>query len=697
MSSIIPQSYPLHKGFVPGKNQAGCEKQPAMKFTEQYFHSFEELQDSPNVLGILNDDIVMIDTDTKEDTEAFIRILQHLRLTVPYVQTTKGMHFYFKDSSIQSAQTAVMLCCGIVVDIKLGNRHGLDLLRMNGQNRNCGYFDQPLMPVPFWAQPIKDSVRCNLQTLAGLGKGSRNHQLFTMVGRIKRAGLTYEQCVDTINIINENVISSPLPKHEVNLLCRKDGYNNSVTGGSMPNQIIQHTNGADLPARMNYNTPAPFQQPVANDEESVKFNHNEAAVELVERFNLKTIDGQPYVYKDGEYRNVSDFEFEKLVNTVVPESTQRQRTEVKLKSLIICPAINTEETEANRKYINFANGLFNIEDNSITPHNPNYFVPNLIPHAISTEPMDCPELDNFVSQIASDNPDTINQIYEMAGLCLYRRNFVRGCYILIGPRANGKSTFLNFLSYCLGRDNTASMKLHQLSERFNTQIIDCKLANLGDDISDAYISDSSTLKSIITSDTMLVDVKNKKPYMMTPYATLIFSANTMPRATDATKALLDRMVIVPFTAQFTADNGNLNTDMAATLHKPEIASEFLRRAVIALQRVRHTKTLTVGAVSEEVKREYEIENNSVLSFITDSAGIGDNVDVAINRIPLVDVYVRYVDYCRVAGLVSMSRNAFSRYLKHQLINAEKKAVFVDNKTVNAFTRIDPDTEISVAM
>lgn len=708
------QFYPIHKGFVPGKNTAGCEKQPAMKFTDSYFTNLDDLTDSNNVLGLLNDEIVMIDTDTKEDTQALIRLLQANKLTVPYVQTTKGMHFYFRDASVQAAATAVMLCCGIVVDIKLGSRNGLDLIKMHGQFRDNGYFDAPLMPLPFWMTPIKDMNRCNLPTLANLAEGSRNAKLFEMIGRIKRAGLNYEQSTTTINLINNHVISKPLPKHEVNLLCRREGFDKSI-GGIMQTKDANPTvtvyedtveelgSTAITPAPKQSNAPAEpaprhnfnIQSEYAQDDDKAKFDPVPYAQDVIKCFNLKLIENNPHIYKNGVYVKINDLEFERIINNVMPNSLIRNRSEIKAKVMLLAPIVDTYETEADRKFISFNNGLFNIEDNTLVPHSPNYFVPNKIPHDILLEETPCPELDAFIEAVSCGSEDVKQQMYEMAGLCLYRRNFVRGCYILVGPKANGKSTFLNFLNYCLGRDNTTSMKLHQVSERFNTQLIDCKLANLGDDISDAYISDSSTLKSIITSDTMLVDVKNKTPYMMTPYATLIFSANTMPRATDATKALLDRMVIVPFDASFSAANGNLNTDMAATLHKPEVASEFLRRAIIALQRVRVTKTLTVGKTSSEIKREYEIENNSVLSFLTDPAGIGTNVDKEINRIPLVDVYAKYVDYCRVAGLTPMSRNLFTRNLKHQLTNATKKVINVNDKSCIAFVRTDDMVEIDL--
>lgn len=734
--------YPIHKGFVPGKNQTGCEKQPAMKFTENYFKNINDLKDSPNVLGILNDGVVMIDTDTAEDTNAFIRILTATNTYVPYVTTDKGMHFYFKDDSITSSQIAVMLCCGIVVDIKLGSRNGLDLIKKCGNFRPNGNFNVPLQPLPFWAKPIKDAQRCNLPTLAGLQEGSRNATLFTMVGRLKRAGQSYEECSATLKLINQNVIAKPLSDYELKLLTREDSFTTAIEVKNMndPNkttavsgveiaeelssqlttqsppmnkaQLPKSTN-ADIVSNLEHsiiNLPesqlnqllARIQKALPNKEVSSssegkqdEFDPVQYARQLIVTNKLCTIDNAPYVYDHGEYTRIDDMDLERAICKVMPESKIRHRNEIKSRALLDAPIVNADETESNRKYINFNNGLFNIETNTLVEHSPNYFVPNKIPHDVVLEPIDCPELDNFINDISCGNEDIKNQIYEMAGLCLYRRNFVRGCYIMVGPKANGKSTFINFLSYVLGPKNTTAMKLHQLSERFNTQRIENKLANLGDDISDAYISDSSTLKSLITSDTILVDVKNKRPYEITPYATLIFSANTMPRATDATKALLDRIIIVPFKAQFSAEGGNLNTDMATVLHQPHIASEFLRRALLALQRVYTTKQLTKSSESEELKKEYEVENNSVLSFLTDVSGVGEDVDKAINRVPLQSVYCLYSDYCRIAGLSPMSRIQFTRYMRHQLNNAVKKVIRLDDKTHNAFVRIDENEKISL--
>lgn len=713
----------IHKGFIPGRNQPGCEKQPAMKFTEKYFDNLDELADAPNVLGILGDDIVMIDTDTREDSQALINVLTKTGVNVPYIVTDKGLHFYFRDPSINSAHTAVMLTCGVVVDIKLGNKNGLDLIKKNGCFRNNGNLDQELVELPFFMRPLNDASRCNLPSLANLGKGSRNAKLFEMVGRIKRTGLSYEQCKTTIDLINECVIKSPLPKHEVATLCRKEGFNNSISTNEAhttstsnkenqmtsqdkikkDNQLITYNNHTinnvqNQPAIViNEKEPDRNAAPTSDDD-SKKFNPAEYAKDMIYKHCIKNIGGVPYAYTNGEYVKLNDINFDRLVCDVMPECHIRHRTEIKARVMIDAPEIDDNENESNRRYINFNNGIFDIETNNILPHSPDLFVPNRIPHdyiAHSVNAEACETLDRFIWQISGQNQDTVKQIYEMAGLCLYRRNFIRGCYILVGPKANGKSTFLHFLNYCLGDKNTESLKMHQLSERFNTQMVDGKLANLGDDISDAYISDSSTLKSLITSDTMLVDVKNKAPYKMTPYATLIFSANNMPRATDATKALLDRLVIVQFPTQFSVANGNLNTDMATLLHRPEIAQEFLRRAVIALQTVRTTKQLTIGEVSAEMKREYEIENNSVLSFLTDPLGIGENVDEEINKKPIAELHNKYIEYCREAGVSPMSRNTFTRFLKNQLNNAVKKVIKLDGKTYNAFTRDDESCRITI--
>ena len=68
-----------------------------------------------------------------------------------------------------------------------------------------------------------------------------------------------------------------------------------------------------------------------------------------------------------------------------------------------------------------------------------------------------------------------------------------------------------------------------------------KLANIGHDISDQYIRDTSLLKKLITGEVVKAEEKGKPAINFVPYAMQIYSANDMPRMKDPIGAMLRRV------------------------------------------------------------------------------------------------------------------------------------------------------------
>jgi putative DNA primase/helicase len=147
---------------------------------------------------------------------------------------------------------------------------------------------------------------------------------------------------------------------------------------------------------------------------------------------------------------------------------------------------------------------------------------------------------------------------------------------LTGSGSNGKSTFLNMLKTLLGKRNRSALGLKKLGDRFSTIMLFGKLANIGDDISDAFISDTEEFKKMVTGETIDAEQKGQPKFDFEPYAKLIFSANSIPRLGKGKdiRAILRRMVIVPFNANFDDANPNFKPFIGDNL-KGQEAMEYM--------------------------------------------------------------------------------------------------------------------------
>ena len=643
----------LYTGFYAGCKESGKEKQPDLK--GGYLKKglpLCELESEPNILGVLADNVVMVDFDTQADAAAFARLMYSQGLKAPAMTTTKGKHFYFKATPevVAKAYTHVQVACGLIADFKLGNKKGLDLIKFQGEMRQWENADAELIPLPKFLTVV--DINANKPTsLTELTEGSRNATLFAYVGKLKRRGFSAEECHQLMMAINKYVLPKPLPKGEIDTICRPESYDGAYEGGS--------------------------------SEGEEKLSHVEIGKQLIAQHKLSVIGGALYGNMDGIYKRLGKDDFTNMVLDVDESLTINRRREV----LEYCTArakhYEPEEVMKRPELIPFANGVVDITTQTVAPFDA-YDMPftNRIdfnfpgPEVNVFEPL--PVLDDFMHAITCGDGSRVQALYEMAGSCLYRKNALRGIFILVGDRANGKSTFLKFLNYCLGRDNVSNLSLHDLSNPFYLTAIEGKLANLGDDIGDNFVADSSVLKSIATSDCIMGNIKFRDPIMFTPYCTLIFTANFIPRISDPTGAVQNRLQFVKFEADFTsgADIGILER-----LCTPQNASIFLARAAWY-----YTRALSMGHYMPNqdtfgVAEEFSRSSNPILQFLDEiyRDRLSDLVGQEVST-----VFDEFCRFCASERCNVMSRAMFSRRMKAAVKGLDIKVARVGERTARVF-------------
>ena len=185
-------------------------------------------------------------------------------------------------------------------------------------------------------------------------------------------------------------------------------------------------------------------------------------------------------------------------------------------------------------------------------------------------------------------------------------------FVITGDRANGKSAFMQFLQFCLGEDNYTSVDMGDLGNRFTTiQLMD-RLANISDDIADAYLSSSkeAIFKKLVTGDTVIAEKKNVDPIKFRNYATMIFTCNEKPRSADPTGALARRLIYIPFEHEFS--DAERDYHIYEKLQTEENAIAFINSALIAYRAAALKGHFTITEVIDEANKEQRIANSPIL-------------------------------------------------------------------------------------
>lgn len=623
----------LYKGYVPTSG-----KRATMPFKDKRSDellTLEEAQRYGEYAGILANDTVLVDIDDADQSQILLRIVKNLGLKCKVLATSRGAHFLFKTDRPMQNRTHCKLAIGLTADIKGGGRASYEVLKYAGVERPVLYDSGDYQVLPKYLSPIKTNVSV-LSLCEGEG---RNNALFSYILPLQQNDFTVEDCRQCIGIINDFVLSDPLSEDELKVVLR-DGA---------------------------FNKPTFFTSKGA-------FLFDKFAAYLVRVENIIKINGKLYIYREGIYEAGDEY-IESAMIEHIPTLSQSKRKEV-LSYLNLL--VKKESAVADANLIAFKNGVLNIATDEFTDFSPEFIVTNKIPHNYNPEAQSN-LLDGVMDKLACRDTNVRKLLYQSVGYCFYRRNELRKSFFLLGERRNGKSTFLDMIGNLLGEDNTANLDLCEIGHQFRTAELSGKLANIGDDINDEWVSNTAIFKKVVSGDVITVERKGKDPFKLRSFAKFFFSANCLPRLGRGkdSKAVLDRLVIIPFDAKFTKEDADYDPFIKYKLRGEDVMEALIAKAVPALREVLIDQEF---AACDKVKRnleEFEISNNPILEFfeeITESDYLNE---------PMKFVYQRYATFCLSNNLQPMSAIEFSKQMKKQF-NLVVKTVEMDGKKVRVY-------------
>ena len=631
------------KGYVETKDKKCIEK-----FKNRTdFKTFEQVQSLPEFAGILAADTILVDIDDYESSEILFKIVKEFELRCRVYRTTRGKHFLFKNSGVETNKTGCKLAIGLTADIKIGTRNSYEVIKYGGKLREILYDtadDEKAQPIPRWLFPVKSKMEfLNME----VGDG-RNQALFNYILTLQGNAFSIEEIRHCIRIINNFVLDDPLEEKELETILRDDSFKK----------------------------PAFFQGNTFLFDKFAAFIKNDA--------HIIRINNQLHIYKDGIY--VSGYQnIESEMIRHIPILNAAKRTEV-LKYLEIMIQDNTKSEDAN--LIAFENGLLDIVDDTFIPFTPEHIITNKVrwrynPDAYSEI------ADEVLDRIACNDPQIRALLEEAIGYCFYRRNELGKCFILIGDKSNGKSTFLSMIQTLLGDENIASLDLKELGDRFKTAELFGKLANIGDDIGDEFIPNAAIFRKLVTGDRVSAERKGQNPFEFNNYSKFLFSANNIPRIKDKTGAVQRRLVIIPFEATFNktlpdgSPNPNFNPYIKHLLKTDEVMEYLISLGIRGLKRVLENRAFTASSKVQKEMDEYEESNNPIIGFFKEC----EDENFQIKNEPTNKVYKRYQEYCIANSLQSMSNIEFSkqvnRLLKMKVIDRK-----IDGKKYRIFVKQD---------
>lgn len=269
--------------------------------------------------------------------------------------------------------------------------------------------------------------------------------------------------------------------------------------------------------------------------------------------------------------------------------------------------------EADKKYIQFNNGILDTKTKAFLPLSPDLFIRQRIPWNYNPEAIPVEIVDKVLNEWACGDEQTKILMLEWAGYQLLRYTPIAAFMLIIGPKRNGKSAYCEWLRELVGYANSSSVPMKDLEERFKTAVFYDKLSNIADENKGTYMSEIPLLKAISAGGYIDVEPKGQDSFTVRCTTKCTFAFNQDFTVDDRSGALKARMKVMCFNANF-SDESKQDHSLLSKLTEPEAMEYFIKLAVEALFELLERGRFTLPEQSAQWLEEQDLLNNPMRLF-----------------------------------------------------------------------------------
>lgn len=583
--------------------------------------------------------MIVIDIDNKDhirSSEIVERLLQNHSIKYASNKSKQGTHFIFHSvSDIMKNKgqfQGYINHIGIQSDGRADGK-GYIILPVNDERigRTWDHWpteDFELDDLPFWLRPLRPRRDTDVSFI-DMPDGSGNEALFKLRGAHTGPNLvTEEESIECLRIINLEIWDDPMSEETFEATVARPV---EKTYGNM--QKVDGT-GDRKPS-----------------------SWLEIAQKLIAEQNLIAVGDYVYKWNNGIYEKLSPYELHELIHKEgYMEATRSQRQEI-IEFIVVQKQVSPFELDQEYSCIPVQNGyldLYNLE--LIEPSKNTY---NTVHVDIPFNP-NCQfseRIDDFMKFVSSGDIDVMNQLYEIAGYSLIRRNNFHKFFVLVGGGGTGKSTFTNLIRRLFKPRYVSKVALSQFDQDYHLSTLIGAMVNIDDDASNEKIlKDAGRFKSATAGIPILVRPIYSEPIELVCMATIIVCANSMPKIQDDSEGLYRRLLLVEL------NNRIKNPDRDFDHKITDLDMEyFFYKATEAIHKVLRRGRFTMEASEEVLKQKFKVQQSSInkwcqLEYIT--------VETLLNK-GLKSIYYDYRQWCLLCGYGPFNYGNFAEAIVKQ--------------------------------
>lgn len=565
---------------------------------------------------------IIVDID--EGKQEALKIVKALKLKTLMCQTPHGLHLYFKTDKEFPQRVGMILPCGLKCDYRCANK-GYVLLPWGTDNRKFNKCRE-IAELPLEFTPMMNRKDSLLNLKEGDG---RNATLFAHLMAYKNRGASPDQIETMATLINNIVFSQPMKEEELNKIVLNTHKYKATQEGENPYLIY---NSKGQPTNINARAICDY---------------------FVNRGDIFVLGGECFQYREGVYQEASSYVRNTMRDMIMMDQFISQARIMECYRLLLDDTRIQKDTMQLNSYthlINFKNGVWDINQGKLLPHDSKYLQTLQIPHEVGVyKPFTETRLYKFF-ELTEMLDEDIEMITKYMAYCLTLDFGLKTFMILCGQSNTGKSVLIRFIETMIGKQNTSSLSMHELSQRFYPAQLYNRLLNSCADNGSLPLSSIENLKKITGGDQIMHEKKGKEPFFFTPFCKLIFSFNQLPlQLEEKSNAFYKRMRILYMNKELFLNNSYVD-ELCSEESIVEVIPYLL--SLLPVEAIPRTKR------SDTLVESLRQDSDSIHAFIAKMCY--SEAEASIEKDSL---YEAYAQFCINSGRECHKKHGFMRNMR----------------------------------
>jgi len=342
---------------------------------------------------------------------------------------------------------------------------------------------------------------------------------------------------------------------------------------------------------------------------------------------------------------------------MLSESVRRREAFVKAAQWNSALNIKSDDLDPDPWLLNVQNGTINVLTGEFREHRQEEMITKI--GNVEYDPKaDCPLWKSFIREIMNYKSDLVNFLQTAAGWSLTGNIEEQTMFILYGSGANGKTTFLNTISYLLGdyaiatptesfMKKNADQNTNDIARLRGTRFVTTTEAEQGRRLSEPLI------KKITGNDQMTARFLYGEYFNFTPTFKIFMATNHKPVIKGTDHGIWRRIKLIPFTTTIPEEK----QDKSLEVKLKQEASGILNWLLEGTARWRR-EGLKAPAIILNATDEYRGEMDVIGNFLKERCVQGKERMIRIR-----ELYKAYTDWCDDNKEHAVSERFFTMRLK----------------------------------